>query len=159
MSDGFTGGAATAASTLFECAKCNETIDSSAITCRFCGAMIDREAALKGAAVLAKVNQACSDAKYIASTAVAIPIAFVVRLVPFFGMIGLVAFYGLLLLVPFWTARWWLRFGKLDSADPEYRSSRNTVRTVGIVVSVAFAIFMVYPLMAGIFHLYHPTVR
>jgi hypothetical protein len=159
MSDGFTIGAAMAASTLFECPQCNETIDSSAETCRFCGNTVDHEAALKAAAVLTKVNQACSDAKYMRSTAVAIPVFLLIRLVPFFGGVGVVGFYGLTVGVPVWALRWWIKFGKLASEDNEYVSARKSVRTIGIIVSATLAVFILIPIILAMASLYHPAVH
>jgi len=158
MSDGFTVGAGLAASTLFECPKCNETIDSSAAACRFCGTTVDHQAALQAAAVLSRVNQACSDAKYIRSTALVIPVFFVLRFLPFFGAVGLVGLCGLTVAMPFWALRWWIKFGKLDSRDPEYRASRNTVRAIGLIVSVLLAILVTTAVVLAMTNLYHPAM-
>ena len=49
-------------SMIFECPNCKQTIDTSADVCRFCGAKVDHEAAQTAAHLLAKVDQACSDA-------------------------------------------------------------------------------------------------
>lgn len=79
MSDRFTIGAAMGEPTIFECPACKETIDAKAETCRFCGVAVDHESAHKAAALMAKVNQACSDASYMKSTALALPVFFALR--------------------------------------------------------------------------------
>jgi hypothetical protein len=150
MSDGFTIGAAMQTPTIFQCLGCNETIDSSAATCRFCGAAVDHEQAIKAAQIMAKVNQACSDASYLRSTALAYPGFFVVRLVPFVSMLGTVGFYGLSFAIPIWALRWWLKFAKLESADQEFRKARNTVKTVGILVSLSLLVFVFLPIVRAI---------
>jgi hypothetical protein len=88
MSDGFSIGAALGEPSIFDCPNCKETIDANAETCRFCGMKVDREAALKAAALLARINQACSDASYMKSTALALPVFFVLRFVPFISFVG-----------------------------------------------------------------------
>src|ERR1700729_2422278 len=55
---------------IFECPKCKQTIDTSADVCRFCGAKVDHESAQKAAHLLARVDQACSDASVLRNTAV-----------------------------------------------------------------------------------------
>ena len=159
MSDGFTIGAAMQAATLFECPQCHETIDSSAAACRFCGAPVDRESAIKAAAVLAQVNQACSDAKFMKTMALAVPAFIVLRFVPFLGMLGLVGFYGLSFAVPIAALRWWVKFGKLDSADAEFRSARSTVLVSGIVVMVVLLVMVVGPIVLAVIALNHPSGR
>jgi hypothetical protein len=151
MSSGFTIGAASAASTIFQCPNCNETIDSSAESCRFCGSRVDHEAALKAAAVLSKVNQACSDATYMRSTALAIPVFFVLRFLPIVSMIGFVGFFGLLFAVPIWAIIWWLRYGNLSYMnDAEFARARTSVTWTGVVVGALFMIFVVGSFALGL---------
>lgn len=150
MSDEFTIGAAMQAPTIFSCLSCNETIDSSAATCRFCGAAVDREKALKAAEILSKVNQACSDASYLRTTALAYPGFFVLRFVPFVSMLGTVGFYGLSFTIPIWALRWWLRFGKPETADSEFHKARTTVKTAGILVSLFLLVFVFLPIVRAI---------
>ena len=149
MSDGFTIGAALGAPTIFQCPNCNETIDSSAASCRFCGAKVDPEAAMLAAEALAKINQACSDSTYLRSTALAIPVFFVLRYVPFFGWVGTVGFIGLCIGVPVWAMRWWSKFARIATPDAEFRSARNTVKFVGISVSAVFVVVIVLPFVVG----------
>jgi len=150
MSDGFTIGAAMQTPTIFSCPSCHETIDSSAPVCRFCGATFDHEQAIKAAVILAKVNQACSDASYLRSTALAYPGFFVLRFVPFVSMLGTVGFYGLSFAIPIWSLRWWLKFAKLDTTDQEFRKARTTVKTVGILVSLFLVVFVMLPIVRAI---------
>jgi hypothetical protein len=55
---------------VFECPNCKQTIDTSADVCRFCGAKVDHEVAQRAAHLLARVDQACSDASVLRYTAV-----------------------------------------------------------------------------------------
>lgn len=149
MSDGFTIGAAAQAPTIFQCPKCNETIDSTADSCRFCGEKVDHEAAQKAAELLSRINQACSDASYMRSTALAIPVFFVLRFLPFFSMIGAVGFIGLNFVVPIWALRWWRKFGKIQSADPDFRKARMTVEVVAAIVTGVLFLFVILPFLLG----------
>jgi len=135
MSDGFTIGAALGAPTIFDCPNCRETIDATAETCRFCGVKVDREAALKAAAVLAKVNQACSDASYMKSTALAIPVFIGLRFVPFFSSVGTIGFLGLTVGIPIWALVWWAKYRGIGAGDAEFLAARKTVRIVGLIVT------------------------
>jgi len=142
MSDGFTVGAAMGEPTIFECPSCRETIDAKAETCRFCGATVDRDAALKAAALLSRVNQACSDASYMKSTALALPVFFVLRFVPFFGSLGSLGFWVLLVVIPVWALRWWLKYRKIETDDADFRRARGRVMAIGIVVTCLLVIFI-----------------
>jgi len=150
MSDGFTIGAAMHAPTIFECPNCNETIDSTAETCRFCGAKVDHEAAVEAAGILARVNQACSDASYMRSTALTLPVFFALRFVPFVSGVGTWGFIGVSIGVPIWAVRWWFKFGKLSSTDAEFRKARSTVRWAGILVFAVFLLLVLAPFVLGI---------
>ena len=151
MSDGFTIGAAMAEPTIFECPACRETIDAKAETCRFCGVKVDHEAALRAAVVLAKVNQACSDASYMRSTALTLPVFFGLRFVPFIALVGTIGFDGVTLITPFWALRWWLKNRGIDTDDSEFRSARKQVKWIGILM----AGLLVMVVAANIFVLLH----
>ena len=81
---------------VLQCPNCKETIDASSEQCRFCSVAIDPIAAERAADVMAKVNQACSDASFLRTAAGAILVAFVFRFLPIVGGLGNLAF-----LVPF----------------------------------------------------------
>jgi hypothetical protein len=147
MSDGFTIGAAMHAPTIFECPHCKETIDSTADSCRFCGAKVDHEAAQQAGVLMARINQACSDASYMKSTAVSIPVFFVLRFIPFASMLGGVGFIGLSFVVPIWAVRWWLKFGSIVSDDADFRKARSTVKIAGILVSVVLVLLVILPFL------------
>ena len=130
---------------VFECPKCGETIDTSSDTCRFCGAKVNHDAAQKDAHLLARVDQACSDASVLRNTAVillCLPPGILIGLVRnprFIQHVGfqntLLGFCALVLLVslpfPFWTMDWWAKYANLASADDDFQSTRKVVKTVG----------------------------
>jgi len=149
MSDGFTIGAASYASTLFSCPKCNETIDNTAEICRFCGQPVDHEAALKAAELLSKINQAVSDASYMKSCALALPVFFVLRYVIFLSGLGGIGFVGLSIAIPIWALRWWLKYGSIKSGDEEFVRARKTVKFAGISAFAVFILLVVTPFVIG----------
>lgn len=140
MSDGFTIGAVMGEPSIFECPNCKETIDAKAETCRFCGAKVDHEAAVKAAALLSRVNQACSDASYMKSTALALPVFFVLRFIPFLSGLGSIGFWVLLIAIPVWALRWWLKYRKIETDDSDFRRARKSVLVTGVVVSCLLVI-------------------
>lgn len=135
---------------IFECPTCGETIDVSAETCRFCNAPVDRPLAMHRAMILAKVNRACSDATYMRSCALALPVFFVVRFLPFFSWAGTLGFVVLSFAIPVWAIVWWSRFSDLESEDPDYTKSRKAVRTAGIMVGIVLLVFVIFPFLLGI---------
>jgi hypothetical protein len=135
--------------TIFECPNCGETIDVSAETCRFCNAPVDRPLALHRAMILARVNQACSDATYLRSCALALPVFFVARFVPFFSWLGTLAFVALCFVIPVWAVIWWSRFSEVESQDPDYIKSRKAVKIAGISVAVVLLLFVILPFVVA----------
>jgi hypothetical protein len=130
---------------VFECPKCKETIDTSSNVCRFCGAKVDHEAAQKAAHLLARVDQACSDASVLRNTAV---VAFLLvlgivysllrasRLVLVIGFQNEVMGLCVLVLIlatpfPIWSLRWWTKYASLPSDDDDFQNARGTVRSTG----------------------------
>jgi hypothetical protein len=138
---------------VFQCPNCKETIDTSAQECRFCHAQIDAGAAEAAADVMAKINQACSDASYLKVAAGAMAVFFGMRFIPFLGLVGLGGIAFLVLAVPVMTIRWWTRFWRIQSDDPEFRRARRSVTTVGIGATVLGLIL----LAVNVFFLLRPA--
>ena len=130
---------------VFECPNCKETIDTSADLCRFCGAQVDHQAAQKAANLLAKVDQACSDASVLRYTAVT---AFCLAAGTFVGLLrnarfiervgfqnALLGFCALVLILsspfPIWSLNWWRKYASLKSDDEDFQNGRRTVRKAG----------------------------
>ncbi len=150
MSDGLSIGAALAEPTIFACPNCKETIDTKAETCRFCGFKVDREVAPAAAALMARINQALSDASYMRSTALALPVFLVLRFVPFIAMLGSIGFLVVSVAVPIWAARWWRKFSKIETDDAEFQKARKTVKWAGIIVSLVLVLFVIVPFVVVI---------
>lgn len=131
---------------VFECPNCKETVDASAKVCRFCGAKFDHESAQKASQLLAKVDQACSDASYLRNTAVIavlllVGVAYAIlrngRLIERMGFQNLsLGFCAMVLLLsapfPIWSLVWWRKNANLESDDEDFQNSRKTVRSTGL---------------------------
>jgi hypothetical protein len=152
MSDDSSIGAAMYVPTIFECPNCKETIDTKAETCRFCGVKVDHEAARKAAVLMANVNQACSDASYMRSTALTLPVFFLLRFVPFFNWVGLIGLLVLTLVIPFWALRWWRKYSEIETDDADFRRAQNRVKWIGIIVGCVLVVVVV----ANIYTFLHP---
>jgi hypothetical protein len=130
----------TSAIRIVPCAACGQTINTSMTHCRFCNAPLDALAAAAAADEFAEVNQAISDASYVKIMAGVELTFFCFRFVPFIvGMAGL-AFLLLMFALPIFTLRWWLRFGKLPSKDPEFLAARRNASLYGGGGSIFFVL-------------------
>ena len=138
-----------------DCPKCGETIDAKADVCRFCGAKIDHEAAAKSAHLLARVDEACSDASFLRNTAA---IAMILCLGTLFGALrsggrlivrigfenALLGFCVLVLIAsspfPVWCMRWWTKYAGLSGDDEDFQTARVTVRSTGFTATAALLV-------------------
>ena len=139
---------------VFECPNCKETIDTSAKVCRFCGAKVNHEGALNASHLLAKVDQACSDASYMRITGViafCLPVGTLIgifRNPRFIQQVGfeniLIGVCALALVVsspfPIWTLSWWRKNANLASDDEEFQTARGVVRKVGYIATSALLV-------------------
>jgi hypothetical protein len=132
---------------IFQCPNCNETITSSAESCHFCGAKVDREAANREAERLAKINQACRDASSMRSAALMLPVLFALRFVPFIRLVGGIGFLLLLLGIPLWAMIWWHKYGGIVPEDPDVVRARRTVKTIAIIVPMVLAFFLIVEIL------------
>ena len=105
------------------CPSCNEIINDSMLQCRFCRALIDPRAARAASELQARVNEACSEASYAASAAYVMSALLVLSVLPFIPLVWvayLLTFFAVIILV----VRWELKFGRIETRDPDYRRAR-----------------------------------
>lgn len=140
---------------VFECPNCKQTIETSAVVCRFCGAKVNHEAAEKAAHLLAEVDQACSDAsvlRYTAATAIFLPVSAVIVIARAPRLILLIGFQNILLGLcalafilsspfPIWSLRWWSKNANLTTDDEEFQNARGMVRTAGFAAVASLVTF------------------
>ena len=159
MADGLILDGPTEELDVFECPHCKQTIGTSADVCRFCGAKVNHQEAQVAAHLLARIDQACSDASVLRNSAV---VAFLLvlgivysllrgaRLVLLIGFQNEVLGVSLLVLIlsapfPIWSLRWWTKFASITSDDEDFQDARGTVRSTGssalIFAAVSGALF------------------
>ena len=135
-----------AAVRVFQCPKCNETINTALQECSFCSA-IEAGAAGAAADALARINQACSDASYLKITAGTMLTFFGLQFVPLASYFAGWGYLFLVFAVPAMAIRWWLRFRDITTDDAGFRGARQTVFRVGIAASLFLMMFFVLSLL------------
>jgi hypothetical protein len=121
----------------FPCPSCNEIINDSMRECRFCRALIDPRAARAAGELQARVNEACSEASYAASTAYVMLALLVLSVLPFIPLVWvayLLTFFAVIIMV----VRWQMKFGDIRTGDPDYKRalfSRNVALVLWLVAT------------------------
>lgn len=134
----------------FPCLNCNEIINDTMETCRYCSAPVDRRAAAAAAEVQSKVNQACSDASYL-KTAALVMWAFLglsfIPIIPFVGWGFIFTFIAVLVMI----IRWQVKFGGIQTRDPDYPQAVRSKNLALILWLAALVVgFAVRPILYAI---------
>lgn len=117
---------------VFPCPSCRETINTSVRECPRCSTPIDPAAAQAAASATTRISQACSDASYLKILCWA---GGSFLLLMFLPLIGLAAYLGLWFLrfaIPFMCIRWWIKFGRIHTDDPDYARARNLATAASV---------------------------
>ena len=118
---------------VFPCPHCQETINTFVQQCPFCSVLIDHAAAEQSAAATSKISQACSDASYLKiMLGVLVPFTATIFF-PFLGLAGLVGLVFIKYAVPVMAIRWWIKYGRIKSTDPDLKNARKTAAFVSVV--------------------------
>jgi hypothetical protein len=107
--------------------------------CRFCSAAVDSEAAETGANVQEKVNSAVNQAKWIRNMAGAMWVFLAVSFVWTGGTMGVFAFF---FLIPTLLILWQIRYGRLKTADLDYKKAKRD-RLIALVLWLPAALIQV----------------
>lgn len=124
---------------VFPCPNCRETINTSMQVCPFCSAPVDHATAEQAAAETSKVSQACSDASYLKIMAWALLTFFALGFVPFLGLMGAAGLWFLRFAIPFMVIRWWIKFGSIKTADPDFAGAKRAAIIVSVVAVLALS--------------------
>jgi Ca2+/Na+ antiporter len=131
----------------FPCPNCKEIINDSMTTCRFCSVAIDPGIASLVAEQQAKANQACSDASFLRTAAVAMFVFLGLSLIPFVPLVYwgfLITFLVAIVLL----VRWQIRFGSLNTSDPDYKKAKRSRNLALLLIIIAVPLgFIVRPLL------------
>jgi len=120
---------------ILPCPSCGEMIYSDTTKCRFCEAPVDSAAAAAAADNQGKVNNACNQAKWIRNMAGAMWAFLAVSMI--WGAVT-IAVFVLLFLIPLSLIYWQISYGRLTTADPDYkRAKRDRLIALGLWVPAA----------------------
>lgn len=123
---------------VFSCPTCRETINTSVARCPYCSTPIDEAAAKLSAAETSKISQACSDASYLkVMLGILLPFGAVIFF-PFLGLFGVAGFVFIKYALPVMLIRWWIRYGRIKTTDPDFRTARNTAAAVSVSSVLVF---------------------
>ncbi len=134
----------------FPCPNCNEIINDTMQTCRFCSAPVDPQAAASAAENQSRVNRACSDASFLRTAAAAMFVLLSLSVVPFISLITYLGFIVTFFVVLVLIIRWQINFGRLQTSDPDYRRAKR-LRTVALILwLVAIPLFVIRDILVVI---------
>jgi len=132
----------------FRCPNCNEMINDSMTQCRYCSTPVDPAVGAMIADRQEKTNQACSDASYLRTAAVAMFVFLGLSMVPFLPVVYwgfLITFFVVVVLL----IRWQVKFGSLITNDADYQRARRS-KNVALLLLIAAAPlgFIIRPLLS-----------
>jgi len=116
-------------------------INDSMTVCRFCSVPVDPGVAQLIADRQEKANQACSDASFLRTAAIAMYVFFGLSFVPFLPIVSwgtLIVFFVVIFLL----VRWQLRYGSLITDDADYKTARRSW-WVSLVMLLALPVLVV----------------
>jgi hypothetical protein len=127
----------------FPCPNCNEIINETMQTCRFCAKPIDLQAAAAAAEIQGRVNRACSDASFLRTAAAAMFVLLALSIIPFISLVTYLGFIITFFVVLVLLVRWQIKFGSLQTRDVDYQGAKR-LRNVALVLwLVAIPLFVV----------------
>ena len=131
----------------FRCPNCNEMINDSMTQCRYCSTPVDPGIAAMIADRQEKTNRACSDASYLKTAAVAMFVFLGLSMIPFLPVVYwgfLITFIVVIVLL----VRWQMRFGSLQTNDPDYQRARRSKNIAFLLLIIAVPVgFIVRPFL------------
>lgn len=134
----------------FPCPNCNEIINDSMETCRYCSAPVDPQAASAAAENQTRVNRACSDASFLRSAAAAMFGLLALSVVPFISFwmyLGfIITFFVVLVLI----IRWQIKFGRLKTSDIDYQRAKRIRRVALVLWLVAIPLVVVRDILVSL---------
>jgi hypothetical protein len=135
----------------FPCPSCKEIISDRMTTCRFCGAPIDKGIAQLIGETQQKVNSAFSDAGYLKNAAFLMWGLLAASLIPYVPWVSwgfLFTYVTVIVLI----IRWHLKFGSINSSDPDYQRAKKAFFLAIILWCGAFPVeFIIKPLLLSNF--------
>jgi len=136
---------------VIRCPHCKEYINARSAECRFCHGYIDTLTAQTSAELQERVNDAYNKASWLRNGAGAYAIFVAIRLfVPFLALGSGVVLPIMFLALPVLLIRWRLRFGRLQTNDPDYpRAKRNWLVALSIWLLMS-VVWLLLVLLLGV---------
>jgi hypothetical protein len=110
---------------VFPCPTCHETINTSIRQCPHCSTPIDAATAQAAGAATSRISQACSDASYLKIMSWTLFSFFLIMFLPIVGLAGYLGMWFLRFAIPFMSVRWWIKFGRIHTDDPDFSKAKN----------------------------------
>ena len=134
----------TPAAQVFSCPTCSNTINATMHVCPFCQTQIDSTTAEREAAATSKSNAACSDASYLRILLTMFFVFLALMLVPFIGLVGLAGTWFIRIALPIMCIRWWIKYGRVHTTDPDFSRARTSTILVSVAAIVVFCTFAIH---------------
>jgi hypothetical protein len=126
---------------VFPCPNCRETINTSMTECPFCKTAIDSTVAEVAAEATSRISQACSDASYLRIMAWALLTFFALIFVPLLSLLGVGGLWFLRLAIPFMVGRWWIKYGRIQTSDVDFKGAKRSAIVVSVVAVLGILSF------------------
>lgn len=132
----------------FRCPNCNEMINDSMTTCRYCSVPVDPSVAELIADRQQKANQAVSDASFLRTATIAMWVFLGLSFIPFMPFFVELGFVIVAIVAIVLVIRWQVKFNGLLSSDPDYQAARKSWRVSLILMLVAVPVaFIIRPVI------------
>ena len=131
----------------FRCPNCNEMINDSMTQCRYCGVPVDPGIAAVVADRQEKTNQACNDASFLRTVAIAMLVFLGISFIPFvpFAYWGFLITFVLALVL---LIKWQAKFANLITNDTDYVQAKRSKNISFLLLLAAAPLgFVVRPLL------------
>jgi hypothetical protein len=134
----------------YRCPNCDEMVNESMTTCRYCQVALDPAVGLMLAERQEMANRAYSDASYLRVVSAAI---FVFLVGGIFQTIAYVGFFATLVISIVLLVRWQLNFSSLVTNDPDYFKAKRLRNVSVLLILLAFPAAVIYsPFLEEILH-------
>jgi len=128
----------------FKCPGCGQFVNSTLANCKFCSLPFDAQIIATAVDRQNRINDAYRSASNTRILAGGMTTAFFVGFVPFIGFLATWAFRIIFLCIPIFLIVWLIKYGSLDTSEPEIKDARKYVLT-------AFGIWLIYPAIYFVF--------
>ena len=136
---------------VIRCPHCREYINARSAECRFCHGYIDTTTTQVAAELQQRVNAAYNEASWIRNIAGAYAIFVAIRLVlPFFAIGSGIVLPIMFVALPILLIRWYVRFGRLQTDDPDYPRAQRNWRIAFLVFLPVALIWLALVLIFGL---------